>query len=305
MTMGWKGLSAAAIVAIGVGAGAPVDAQQWVNPDTGRSYDASAGCACEAASGDAQDMAEELRALVAEAERDAIADPEFLRDLRALAASYVAAGPTLREPAVLIREIFDDGELATDPHWRPYRGAWLIDPEFGLRAAEAGGGAAIELAGIGSQEAIDAAFDRGGPPVVAAHLIGFEKSAPNAASVFAEVTDHQGEGASYLILHQGPPSMSGYRLELRGGVEPSVALWRHGRRGASRLGVAAAPELRQGRMTSVSFRRTSDTRMTVRLDGRDALTVRDDGFQHGWSGFAFLNLGGDFSLREVTIAESE
>lgn len=291
----------------------------WVDPDTGRRYSdpttatqtsaLGVGSARNAqnvgaASTTVSRMADELRRLTADAAAQGAAEPAFIERLNALAAAYAPPKASADRPETLIQELFADGELARNPNWKPFKGAWLYDPEFGLRTARQGR-PIVGAAAAGSQAVIDDAFGRSPTTVPGAHLIGFAQDLPNAVVVSTEITDHRGAGAAYLILHQGAPALPGYRVEIRGGAEPRVSLWRHGSAGDLQLASAAAPALERGRLTSVALRRTSDSRLVVRVDGRDVLSARDAGFRRAWRGFAFLNAGGDYSLREVTISESE
>lgn len=300
----------ASMIAGAITASAQSAATDWVNPDTGRGIDEPA----RSAPSD-QRRLEANREISWELGRladrwDGLASDALVEELYSLSAFYedgglgARAGEQPRRASgagrLIASDDFTDGDFDREPTWRPEKGGWLVDPAHGLRAVETGRGPALP-----SQDVVEAAYAADTFDSRASQLIGFALEAPNGVVLDARLTDHLGFGSAYLAVHQGAPRLSGYRIQVSSEQTPKVGLWRHSRSGANLLGVAAAPEIRQGRPVSIQLERTGAQQLVLRVDGRDAILARDATFKQGWSGFAFINTGGDFSLGDVSITASE
>ncbi|MDZ7735016.1 MAG: hypothetical protein U5P41_01875 [Gammaproteobacteria bacterium] len=45
--------------------------------------------------------------------------------------------------------------------------------------------------------------------------------------------------------------------------------------------------------------------MSVHLDGEQVIQIRDRGFRESFDGFAMINQGGDYAVREITITAAD
>ena len=220
------------------------------------------------------------------------------------------AGPSADLPpttaAVLyLRDDFADGEFAASPPWVVRQGEWRVDERFGLRpsfsseptASPATPGDLLKFL-LGDDDATEPS-----EPSSAVALIESETAIGNAFSLAANITDHQGQGATHFIMHQGAPNWLGYRLELRGGARPVVVLTRRGASGYKDIAKVEAPAFRSGETHQLRWVRLPDGQMFVVLNGRPVITARDTVFRQGWSGFGFFVANGDMSLRSIRIAE--
>lgn len=282
----------------------------------------------------ARELVQRLERLISAAERQRAADPEFLRDLRDLLDRYegrdgrpgsrpggvgqpprstapvVPVVPVQVQPRIYMSDDFADGDFTRGTVWTPRQGQWSVDPANGLRSIRPTAPQAVsrqispqellqallvgpQSLGLGAQQA---------PPNAA--LIEYAQTIPNAFTLRARLTDHGGDGAVHLILHQGGTNWNGYRLELRGGPDGRAVLTRRGASGYTDL--ASAPLRRLGRNVAqdVEWTRNRSGAMTVRVGGETLFSVTDAGFRDDWRGFAFFNAGGDYSMRAVVIEEN-
>ena len=72
-----------------------------------------------------QKLLTDLKAKVAQAEKDQAASPDFLEDLKKLIADYEAA--TMVSQAQPFLDNFSDNEFATNPTWKVTAGTWQVD----------------------------------------------------------------------------------------------------------------------------------------------------------------------------------
>lgn len=285
----------------------------------------------------ARELVQRLERLISAAERQRAADPEFLSDLRELLARYEdrdsrpgsapsrpgSQGPGLgggpqqppRPPApprVYMSDDFADGDFTRGTVWTPRQGQWSVDPVNGLRSLRPPAPQPASRQ-ISPQELLQALLV--GPQSLglgqqqqaqqpSAALIEYAQTVPNAFTLKTRLTDHRGDGAAYLIAHQGGANWNGYRLELRGGYDGRAVLSRRGASGYTDLANAPLRRFAPNLPHDVEWTRSANGAMSVRVDGESLFSVTDTGFRDDWRGFAFFNAGGDYSLRSISIEEN-
>lgn len=270
-------------------------------------------------------LIDELNTLLERGERDRLIDPWFLRDLRAALDRY--DWPWRRE---LLFDDFSGQGPGPDAPWRVTRGEMLLDWRHGLRsvvefAASAPqaadrddrarqGDAAQQLLGAILQQALrprngdaeadtapaknDAAAAQAVTPITNAFAIAVEFSMRPLARGRADGFE--------LGPYQGADARAGYRL--------SYAVDAEGTGGEFRLlslsprgGVATLEtgretvDLVDGAPHRLVWTRDRDGSMTVSMDDREILRVRDRGFRDPFDGLVLVNRGGDLALRSIRI----
>ncbi|MDD2868011.1 hypothetical protein [Neomegalonema sp.] len=285
----------------------------------------------------ARELVQQLERLVRAAERQRAADPDFLRDLRRVIERYddrddrrpgrrpvprpdvtVVQPPVVQPPVVVVaparvymNDTFSDGDFTRGTVWTPRQGQWGVDPANGLRSVRPAAPPTVARRQVSPQELLQALLvgpqslglgPQEAPPNAA--LIEYAQPIGNAFTLKTRLTDHGGDGAAHLIVHQGGSNWNGYRLELRGGPEGRAVLTRRGASGYTDLANAPLRRFAANIPHDVEWTRAANGAMSVRVDGELLFSTADSAFRDDWRGFAFFNAGGDFSMRSISIEET-
>lgn len=318
------------VLALGFLGGGPDDAraQGWSNPDRTQYRD-------ERRDGDAEEsrlreLTGALNKMLDKGERERLADPWFLKDLRDLVGKYHRPWSV-----VLLRDDFSARGTAPQAPWRTVSGEFRVDWRYGLRSlalpqrrhAESPrtegteqtqqGDAVQQLFGALLNQALKGAQqdqasssgrtqdrgDGGTAEVLAPVAIS------NAFSIAAEVTLRPLRGAERnrfaLGVYQGQ-SRAGYRLIVSSDLaraESRLRLLRVNGRGGASIIDQVDLNLRFDAETPAAllWTRTQAGDMQVAIDGKQVLQVSDRGFRDPFDGFLLRNRSGDLALRRIRI----
>lgn len=275
--------------------------------------------------------ADQLKALIGElttqldrAEKDRLADPWFLRDLRNLVGRY--DWPWQKR---LFTDDFQGGGPQPDPPWRVTAGEFLIDWRYGLRSvisqqsAQAqqqqqkplkGDEAVKQLFGQILQQAITGESNSGNTanaPAAASYAAALAPIAiSNAFAISMEITarpvDGVAAGRFEFGPYQGASASAGYRLAYTPGAPAGAAtlelLSLSPRGTTSTIEVYDQPlALNDGQAHRIAWTRDRNGVMALSVDGAEIMRVTDRGFRSAFDGFAMVNSGGDYALRRITI----
>lgn len=276
----------------------------WSNPD------AKAATVRGPANAEVRKLTDEFKVLIDDAERARAADPRFLRDLRRLTRRY--AWPWRR---LIVRDDFSDGEWNNNPPWSLWGKGLRVTSWEGLTMRVADWrsrqrsqdrdlgitGSLLEsvFEGLARQDG-----DRRRPARQAARVAGIKTvvTVPNAFAIrvtFSSTT--RGGGRLEIGVTQGKRN-AGYRLAYNAGARPSFELIRVGRRGIVVIDAVEGPiRLEDGKKHVVQLTRNRRGRMTVSLDGKELLRVRDSSFRSAFDGFLMINKGGEYTIRSVAV----
>lgn len=261
-----------------------------------------------------QTLLEELKAHIERAEQQRLADPWLLRDLRDLVSNY--ENPWRNE--ILHDDFSTKAHTPSDP-WKTTAGEFLIDWRYGLRSVvepsrqqaqtrregkemeELFGALLEQMLGNGETDR-----DAGADSDYAVILAPVPFSNAFAIDIELSSRDREGPGVAFEWgPYQGEDVSAGYRLVYTPNPEaglPSLALRRYSTRGASTLEYHDQPiDLQDGQTHNLRWTRDTNGQMTVHLDGEQVIQIRDRGFQQSFDGFAMINQGGDYAVREITI----
>lgn len=303
---------------------ANVAAQTWSNPD--RRDDGERRTAQEDTR--LHELTKGLNELLDKGERQRLADPWFLKDLRDLVNRYHR--PWSR---MLLSDDFSARGPEPQAPWRVIRGEFRIDWRYGLRSIAlparrqatsnastgqqgAQGDAVQQLFGALLNQALKGAQqgEREQTASTAASTGGLtEIAAPvsisNAFAIETEMTVRALTGSEptrfSLGVYQGQ-NVAGYRVTFLQGdtrTKSQVRLLRlNGRGGAAIIDeidtdIRFAPEAPM-RMT---WTRTKAGEMKVRIDKKPLIAVVDRGFRDPFDGFLLRNESGDLALRNIRI----
>ncbi|MCH8183922.1 MAG: hypothetical protein IID55_12120 [Proteobacteria bacterium] len=263
-----------------------------------------------------QELIEELTTLIDAAERSRAADRRFVRDLRSVLRRFDNPWQVR-----LITEDFRDGNFQSNPAWTVESGDFFVTRRGGLHS-EAVASLALRRSGAtGSGGGGDSSRDL--VVGILAEILRSTQSAPderaepaqrrnraaviylrtpisNAFAVTAEISAPDPAGALELAVYQGAGREIGYRLVFL--AEGGIELLREGRRRSSVIDfVDDTPALGGGVTHLIEWTRTQDGQTVVRLDGTTVIKIRDRSFRDPFDGFQFVNRGGEYVLRSLTI----
>jgi len=285
-------------VALAVPAGAQTKYQRWSNPDGPENQ---------------SKLLEELRSLVDQADRDRAADPQFLRDLRALLRKYDR--PNL---AQLLFDDSADGDFEYNPRWRVVNGKFWVERGYGLRSHVSRHQAAAQDQRTKKQRKQDQASKilgalLGAPPQQqqqqqsaggdATAVIYSTARISNAFSMRVEMSSWEAHGRFEIGVYQGTRLNTGYRLIYAAGATPTLRLLRvSARTGASIVATASQRIILEDQKQHViEWKRGPRGGMRILIDGTEMIHARDTGYRDPFDGVTLLNRSGDFIVSKVLV----
>lgn len=264
-----------------------------------------------------QKMVNDLNNLINEADRDRAAAPAFIRDLRDLSRRY-----DVPWRVSLVNETFSDGNFNVNPTWRVTSGRWWVEKNFGLRAAfetthtqsttrqqnndDMGKqllGAILNQALGGNQKKSTTRSTSSSTAPAAIHL---DQTISNAFSTQIEFTSWNDKGsfeiAVYQNTRQSKERKMGYRLFYRAGQSTALELVRVSRYGTNAIQTyTQSLKLEDKRTHVLVWNRDRVGNMSVAIDGKKLMSVRDQSFNDPFNGLSLINNGGDYIISKVAI----
>lgn len=279
----------------------------WTNPDAQKHQSAQMS-----------DMLKELRQLVGEAEKARAADPNFLKDLKNLAARYDRSAMTL-----LFKDDFVDGDYTANPKWTVASGKYWVERGYGLRSFVEEGQASTSS----SQDSRKVSQEELIIGVLGAVLGGkVQKSGSSsqntttqkveAAEIFSplrisndfslniELSSWKNKGRFDIGIYQGSNRNTGYRLVYRPGANPALQLLRNYAKSSSVIDTVASVHLEDQKNHVLTLSRTRGGEMKLTLDGKVLMNVVDRSFRDAFSGVVLKNAGGDYIIKHIEISGS-
>jgi len=268
-----------------------------------------------------QQLVNELKQLTDQAERDRSANYRLIDQLRDLTARYDWPWGTR-----VLFDDFRDGNFSQNPAWYSNSNDFWITRSVGLRtelARQHVQPRTNQPAPDRRKEARDA---------ILGMLLGSdtEQSKPEQResaqlplnqSVRADISTKLAINNAFAITiklsamgrrnsngsfefgpYQGQDMETGYRLIYRSGDIPALKLVSYRRHMTSVIDVYDRGKLLEdGNMHTINWQRARNGQMTVLLDGKQVLSVRDRTYRDQFSGFVMTNRGGDYGIRSIAI----
>ncbi|MBL8708089.1 MAG: hypothetical protein JNL25_02750 [Rhodospirillaceae bacterium] len=246
----------------------------------------------------AQQLLKDLKAMVAQAEKDQAASPDFLADLKKLIAQYEAAAtPSLGKPFF---DDFADGEFLASPAWKVSAGTWSLDKSgsnFGL------------VSKIRQQQSLETLLggilnpQGAAQPAKQEYAAIYTKAKLPGAFTFATVfTSKDRYGGFTASLYQGASAQNQYRVTYQPGNQTGLVLQRISPQGAVALGaLAGGIKLEDGKPHELTLTRDGAGKMQVLIDGKLAITASDTTLKGDFDGVLLTNVGGSYWVRSVSV----
>ncbi|MDY0872324.1 hypothetical protein [Dongia rigui] len=245
-----------------------------------------------------QKLLADLKAKIAQAEKDQAGSPDFLDDLKKSIAEFEAA--TMVSQAQPFLDNFSDGEFATNPVWKVTAGQWQVDKSGsnrGLVSKIRQGANLNALLGNllnqqGQQQNANAQYA----------AIYTKAKLPGSFTASTKFTSKDRYGGLQLALYQGASAQNQYRVAYQPGNNQAFLLQKVTASGATTLGAYnGAVNLEDGQPHELTMTRNSAGKMTVLVDGQTAISATDTSLTGDLDGILVTNVGGSYWLREVSV----
>jgi hypothetical protein len=247
----------------------------------------------------------DLKALIKKAETANAADPNFIADLKKLAAKYpvTAALPSSTAGQVFLSDNFADGNYTTNPTWKVSAGTWQVDTK----------GSSIGLSSIIGQSTSNKVS---GNDVLKAILGVQQQQAPQStyASIYTvapmsntfkmsmKLVSANKKGPLNIGPYQGASASSGYRLVYQPGNETGLILQRIVGNQVTQVGAYNDPvNLEDGKVHELLWSREASGKMRVYVDGQQLIIATDTQIQGNLDGWLNVNQGGAYWIREIKV----
>jgi hypothetical protein len=245
-----------------------------------------------------QKLLTDLKAKIAQAEKDQAGSPDFLADLKKSIAEFEAA--TMVSQAQPFLDNFSDGEFATNAAWKVTAGQWQVDSSGsnrGLVSKIRQGANLNSLLGNllnqqGQQQNANAQYA----------AIYTKAKLPGFFTASTKFTSKDRYGGLQLALYQGASAQNQYRVAYQPGNNQAFLLQKVTASGATTLGAYhGAVNLEDGQPHELTMTRSSAGKMTVLVDGQKAISATDTSLTGDMDGILVTNVGGSYWLREVSV----
>jgi hypothetical protein len=251
----------------------------------------------------------ELKSKIAAAEQSQAASPDFLADLKALAAKYEAmqtpgqnaSGSTAGTQ--VFSDTFSDGNYTGNPAWKVSAGTWTVDPDGTNRGLNS----KVRPQKLNLNNVLGALLDTqsGATNQNQFASIYTPVKIPNAFALKVTLTSKDRQGALNLGVYQGASGSTLYRMVYQPGAAPGIAIQKVTSSGATTLGSSkGAVNLEDGKAHTLILSRDAQGAMKVTLDNQSVATAKDSTITGDMTGLLFINSGGAYYLRDVTVTSN-
>lgn len=288
-------LLVAAGIAVGMAGGAAAQQAPWLAPQN------------------SDKLLGELQALITKGQKQNLAKKGYLNELKSLAARYDWPWSKL-----LLREQFADRNYTANPVWTVRGGRFEMHSEFGLvsiqkdpapqpqQQQQQQTNITSQLLGAVLQQVLapqtQQQQQQQTPPPATRGDIYTALKITNGFDIRLVIRTRNEPGRFEVGPYIGGQGDPGYRLVYAPGGTPSLALVRYSSIGTGVIATSSKPiTLATGQDQHIQWFRHSGGDMAVYINGKEAIVANDRTFTKGFDGFIISNLGGSYSIGEVSI----
>ena len=260
-----------------------------------------------------QELVDQLKEVIRGAEQDRRSNPTTTKQLRDLVRRY-----DWPWRVSLLYDDFRDGDYTYNPRWVVNQGEFWVARGAGLRSN-------FDSLGSTTRRTSDRRSDNSALDILGEILLGGRErdegrspaSLKSESEIFTRVSITNAFAAklqlnlrSYTERNtrlefgpfQGEDRSSGYRLAYDSGRTPTLSLLRFGPNRSAVIEIAdQGIALEDGNPHTIEWRRGNDGEMVVLLDNKAVIRTVDRAYDDPFDGFAVINKGGEFELKQVSV----
>jgi hypothetical protein len=246
----------------------------------------------------------DLNALIKKAETANAADPNFIADLKKLAAKYPVTGAKPSTAGqVFLYDNFSDGNYTANPVWKVSAGSWKVDTKgasIGL-SSDIGASTKNKVTGNDVLKAILGVQEQQAPQSTYASIYTAAPIA-NTFKMTLKMTSATKNGPLNIGPDQGASASSGYRLVYHPGKDTGLVLQRIVGNQVTQVGSYNDPiNLEDGKVHEVLWSREASGKMRVYVDGQQVIIATDTTITGDLDGWLNVNQGGAYWIREIKV----
>ncbi len=246
----------------------------------------------------------DLNALIKKAETANAADPNFIADLKKLAAKYPVTGAKPSTAGqVFLYDNFSDGNYTANPVWKVSAGSWKVDTKgatVGLNST-IGQSTSNKVTGNDVLKAILGVQEQQAPQSTYASIYTAAPIA-NTFKMSLKLTSFNKNGPLNIGPYQGASASSGYRLVYHPGKDTGLVLQRIVGNQVTQVGSYNDPiNLEDGKVHEVLWSREASGKMRVYVDGQQVIIATDTTITGDLDGWLNVNQGGAYWIREIKV----
>lgn len=250
-----------------------------------------------------QSLVTDLNALIKKAEAANAADPNFLADLKKLAAKYPVT-PALGGPGtVFLYDNFSDGNYTANPVWKVSAGSWKVDTKGASQGLSStiGASSSNKISGNDVLKAILGVQQQQAPQSTYASIYTAVPIANTFRMTMKFVSGNK-NGPLNIGPYQGASASSGYRLVYQPGNEVGLVLQRIVGNQVTQVGSYNDPiNLEDGKTHELMWQREPTGKMRVYLDNQQVIIATDKQITGNLDGWLNVNQGGAYWIRELKV----
>ncbi|MEZ5831201.1 MAG: hypothetical protein R3D05_08465 [Dongiaceae bacterium] len=250
-----------------------------------------------------QKLVGDLNALIKKAEDADAADPNFLADLKKLAAQYPVTKALAAPGTVFLYDNFSDGNYTTNPTWKVSAGTWDVDTKganTGLYS-KIGTSTKNKVTGNDVLKSILGVQEQQAPQSTYASIYTTAQIA-NSFRMTMKLISGNKNGPLNIGPYQGASASSGYRLVYQPGNETGLVLQRIVGNQVTQIGAYYDPiNLEDGKVHELTWQRESTGKMRVYVDGQQLIIATDTQIAGNLDGWLNVNQGGAYWIREIKV----
>ena len=260
-----------------------------------------------------QEIVDQLKEVIRGAEQDRRSNPTTTKQLRDLVRRY-----DWPWRVTLLYDDFRDGDYTYNPRWVVNQGEFWVARGAGLRSN-------FDSLRSTTRRTSDRRSDNSALDILGEILLGGreldEGRSPASLTSESEIFTRVGitnAFAAKLQLNlrsyaerntrlefgpfQGQDRSSGYRLAYDSGRTPTLFLLRFGPNRSAVIEIAdQGIALEDGNLHTIEWRRGNDGEMVVLLDNKAVIRTVDRAYDDPFDGFAVINKGGEFELKQISV----
>lgn len=246
----------------------------------------------------------DLNALIKKAETANAADPNFIADLKKLAAKYPLTGAKASTAGqVFLSDNFSDGNYTANPVWKVSAGSWKVDTKgasIGL-SSHIGASTNNKVSGNDVLKAILGVQEQQAPQTTFASIYTAAPIA-NAFKMTLKMTSATKNGPLNIGPYQGASASSGYRLVYHPDKDTGLVLQRIVGNQVTQVGSFNDPlNLEDGKVHEIVWSREATGKMRVYVDGQQLIIATDTAITGNLDGWLNVNQGGAYWIREIKV----